>query len=367
MGETQSTKLDFRRYADTLFDILFAGGQLAPGGSLVKDSDPALCHTQVCVFCAEDEQKLKLFYELFNKFLRRYKYLERPFEDALKKYLMFLKGYTNEEKTKLAKITGILLANGLCTAKILQSLFDDSLVKDGISLDFATVMFKTWVKEKDINAVWTLLTKAQLNSRLLELIPLKWRTLEYFVKHFEGEGLQQMAALQLSLGKSEVKKELQKKLQEMMEEEETPQEMISVIMDYKEKNKFGDQETTILVWMTLMAGVEWNKKEELVEGQALRHLKVYAPLLSATAKSGAAELSLIQKIQDYCYDNMIFMKCFQKIVISFYKLDVLSEDVILKWYKGAYTQKGKSVFLEQMKKFVEWLENAEEESEEEDD
>ena len=40
--------------------------------------------------------------------------------------------------------------------------------------------------------------------------------------------------------------------------------------------------------------------------------------------------------------------------------DVLSEEAILKWYKEAHSAKGKSVFLEQMSKFVEWLLNAEE-------
>ena len=40
--------------------------------------------------------------------------------------------------------------------------------------------------------------------------------------------------------------------------------------------------------------------------------------------------------------------------------DVLSEEAILKWYTDAHVAKGKSVFLEQMKKFVEWLKNAEE-------
>ena len=40
--------------------------------------------------------------------------------------------------------------------------------------------------------------------------------------------------------------------------------------------------------------------------------------------------------------------------------DVLSEDMIMKWYKDAHSSKGKSVFLEQMKKFIEWLQNAEE-------
>lgn len=41
-------------------------------------------------------------------------------------------------------------------------------------------------------------------------------------------------------------------------------------------------------------------------------------------------------------------------------MDVLSEDTVLKWYKDGHIAKGKSVFLEQMKKMVEWLQNAEE-------
>lgn len=38
----------------------------------------------------------------------------------------------------------------------------------------------------------------------------------------------------------------------------------------------------------------------------------------------------------------------------------MSEEAILKWYNEAHLAKGKSVFLVQMKKFVEWLKNAEE-------
>ena len=40
---------------------------------------------------------------------------------------------------------------------------------------------------------------------------------------------------------------------------------------------------------------------------------------------------------------------------------MLSEDVILKWYNESHSSKGKSVFLDQMKHFVHWLQNAEEE------
>ena len=40
--------------------------------------------------------------------------------------------------------------------------------------------------------------------------------------------------------------------------------------------------------------------------------------------------------------------------------DVVSEDAILKWYKETHSARGWTVFMEQMKKFVEWLEHAEE-------
>ena len=48
------------------------------------------------------------------------------------------------------------------------------------------------------------------------------------------------------------------------------------------------------------------------------------------------------------------------IKLSSFIADVLSEDTIIKWYKEAHSVKGKSVFLEQMSKFIEWLQSAEE-------
>ena len=48
--------------------------------------------------------------------------------------------------------------------------------------------------------------------------------------------------------------------------------------------------------------------------------------------------------------------------VSFPSDDVLTEQAILKWYRDAHVAKGKSVFLQQMKKMVDWLLTAEEES-----
>jgi hypothetical protein len=47
--------------------------------------------------------------------------------------LLFLKGFSESERNKLAMLTGILLANGSISASILGSLFNDNLVKEGTS------------------------------------------------------------------------------------------------------------------------------------------------------------------------------------------------------------------------------------------
>ena len=73
------------------------------------------------------------------------------------------------------------------------------------------------------------------------------------------------------------------------------------------------------MWNTLINAVEWNKKEELVADQALKHLRQYSPLLAALTESGRSQLALMVKVQEHCYDNMNFMKVFQKIILLFYK------------------------------------------------
>lgn len=363
-----NSKLDYRRYSDVLFDILFAGGLLAPGGSILEDADQTrVSKTSVCVFgCENERQNLKAFFDVFNKLLRRYKYLERSFEEEIKKLLVFLKGFSEVEQNKLAIILGIIFANGFAKATVLGAIFEDHLVKDGISLRFATILFRSWLEEKDIGAVVKGLRAADLDSRLLELFPLNKRSQEAFVAHFKKEGLEAVAFFQEKQQSVEVKKELQKTISEMIKDDEPVKQIVTHIVEYVKKNSLLDVEVVIHVWSCLMSQMEWNKKEELVAEQAVKHLKKYSPVLAAVTKTEEAELKLLVKIQEYCYENMVFMKVFQKIVVLFYKTDVLSEDSIIKWYKTAHSSKGKSVFLEQMESFITWLQNAEEESDEED-
>ncbi|XP_078716300.1 eIF5-mimic protein 1 isoform X2 [Lampetra fluviatilis] len=348
--DVTGSKLDYRRYADTLFDVLVAGGMLAPGGTLVDDGDKSkVTRTGVCVFTAdEDIEKMRAFAQL----------------------LMFLKGFSESEQNKLAMFTGILLAGGALPATVLSSLFTDAIVKEGISATFAVKLFKTWIAEKDMNSVTFALKKANMDKRLLELFPPNKQSVEHFSAYFTANGLTELATFlraQQTLG---TRKELQKELTEKLELGEPVKEIAVYVKEEMRKNDISEQAVVSLMWTCVMNKVEWNKKEELVTEQAVKHLKQYTPLLASFTSQGQSELTLLLKVQEYCYDNIHFMKTFQKIVVLFYKADVLSEDAILKWYREAHLAKGKSIFLEQMKKFVEWLQHAEEESdsgEEEED
>ncbi|XP_078795788.1 eIF5-mimic protein 2-A isoform X1 [Oryzias latipes] len=362
--DASGAKLDYRRYAETLFDILVAGGMLAPGGTLAEDMTP----TEFCLFKAqEDIETMQAYAQVFNKLIRRYKYLEKGFEDEVKKLLLFLKGFSESECNKLAMLTGILLANGTISASILSSLFNENLVKEGVSASFAVKLFKSWLSERDFNSVAASLRKVGMDNRLLELFPANKRSCEHFSKYFNDAGLQELSGFvknQQSIG---TRKELQKEIEDQMSRGDPLKDIIAYTREEIKKNNISEQTMIGLIWASVMSSVEWNKKEELVTEQAIKHLKQYSPLLKAFTSQGLSELTLLLKIQEYCYDNIHFMKAFQKIVVLLYKADVLSEEPILKWYNEAHLAKGKSVFLDQMKAFVEWLKNAEEESESEEE
>lgn len=365
--DSAGSRLDYRRYGETLFDVLFAGGILAPGGTVVLEGGNETFYEH-CVFrCDDSLQALKAHYEVLYKLIRRYKYLEKSLDEELKKLLLFLKGFNETERQRLAQIVGICLANGLCSANCLPTLFEQHLVKDDLSILFSQSMFRSWLQERDIQNVAATLKKAGVDARLLELLPINKRTQENFDSFFSSKDLEPIRDYQKIRQSAEMKKGVQTKLEEMIEGGEPVKEMISVARDHMVKSSMPEHEMVVMVWNTLMNSVEWTKKEDLIADQALKHLKQYASLLAALAESAKSQLTLLVKVQEFCYDNMNFLKVFSRIVVLFYKADVLGEDAILKWYQDGHSPKGKTVFLEQTKEFIQWLKNAEEESEDEKD
>ena len=81
--------------------------------------------------------------------------------------LQFLKGFTDEQRHKLALYTGLVISGGIAPASALCKLLSEHLVKPGLALTFMTNVLKTWLGEKDMTSVGGALKKAGLNSKLL--------------------------------------------------------------------------------------------------------------------------------------------------------------------------------------------------------
>ena len=178
--DTSGNKLDYRRYGEALFDILIAGGLLAPGGNIIEDKDTIdkdLCRTEHSVFGRDkDLESVRAYAQVITKLIRRFKYLEKTLEEDLKKIVVFLKAFTPEQREALAKLCALLIAGGQISPTILSAALQDHLVKDGIAADFLINILKVWQAEKDASQVWTALRKALLDTKLLDFFPSSKRT-----------------------------------------------------------------------------------------------------------------------------------------------------------------------------------------------
>lgn len=359
-------RIGYRVYGEQLFDILIAGGILAPGGNIITDlGSGERCETDICLFKAvdsDDLQTIKNFANIFVRLIQRFGFLEKTLEEEFKKIIVFLKAFEPDNHIKLAKITAALISQGVLSPVVLLSGIQDHLVRDGTSLDFLINVLKTWIDEKDPNTVWNSIRRAGVDRKLVDFLAPNKRDPEILIQTFQDNGLTSLITFMRTKESEAKKSELQKKIATQVKAKANSKEIIELIEKSIEKDQFDECEILVLIWKTLMSVVEWNKKEELVAEQALRHLRTYSSLLEEYAKSGKAQLALIIKVQEYCYENMNFLKAFHRIIILFYQTDVLHETIIIEWYNRSHSNKGKSVFLEQTKRFVEWLTGAEYES-----
>lgn len=361
-------KLDYRRYGECLFDILIAGGILVPGGTLSQEGE-APCKTDVCIFNTPDEidlQVMKNWEQVFINLMRRFKYLEKIFQDEIKKILLFVKYFTPVDRKKLSVMMSLWISNGSVPFSAVLVLNNTHLVKDHLSLDFLIEIFKWWRQDKGVTTLYSAIKKSNIESHLMTFVPDNKQSQVYFRTAFQENGLEEILKLYNDQQQMQAKKELQNILADGLNENKPQKDITAEMKEFATRENIPDHETIAIVWTTVMSLPEWNKKEELVCDQAIRHLKQYTSLFKFFTQNAKSELALLLKVQEYCYSNMTFMRAFQKIIVLFYKTEIITEQVILMWYKQDYNVKGKMMFVDQMKNFVEWLQNAEEETDSDD-
>ncbi|KAF9154255.1 hypothetical protein BG015_001438 [Linnemannia schmuckeri] len=353
--------LEYRRYAETLFEILIAGRLLAPGGTFLEDGTPA---SPFSIFQAQDDlASIRKHVDVFHKLMRRYKYLQRGFEDTLMNLLQYINKFTPEDTNKLAMATGLFCSSGLATLNVLSVLFKEHLVKEGLSLQFVTTVFKTYLIDQNVDQFGLNLYKAGMSDRLLDFFPPNKRDEDSFARHFEAEDMKQLVTFQNKKQLIMRKESVVENVKSLLEEGKIAECLTYLKAQIKESG-LAEPEFIPLVWTGIMTSVDWGTRSDQIDNQILKQVQQYSKLLGAFCTSPKTEIALMQTIQVNFYEDARFIKQFRAVSQLLYKNDVLSESAILYWAeKGSKTQ-GRTVFMKQMEPFIHWLKNA---SDEEDD
>merc|ERR1712045_233594 len=147
----------------------------------------------------------------------------------------YLQGFSEEYRQRLAQMTALWVISGLLPPNTLQVIINEHQVKEGVALDFMLEILRVIKTEKGATSVLSLLKKSGLDNNLDQLFPTNKRTAEN------------------------------------MKNEKPIKEIIMDLKDAIKKNGMAESEAVAMIWVAVMAAMETNKKEDLIQEQALRH------------------------------------------------------------------------------------------------
>ncbi|XP_031475776.1 uncharacterized protein LOC116247672 [Nymphaea colorata] len=358
----ESSDLDFSRYGDTFFEVVFTGGRTQTGTIKPEEGQR---HAYSVLDCEPKREAILPSVLYIQKILRRRPFLIKSLENVMRRFLQSLELFEENERKKLAIFTALTFSqklSGLPPETVFQPLLKDSLVAKGLVLLFITDFFKEYLVENSLDDLISLLKRGKMEDNLLEFLPTAKRSAEGFSEHFSKEGL-------IPLVEYNEKKIFEVKLKEMksalvaqISEETDISEVIETVKQRMRDAKLPDIDVVGMLWDVIMEAVQWSgKNQQQNANAALRQVKTWAKLLSAFCVNAKLELELIYKVQIQCYEDAKLMKLFPEIVRSLYDQDVLAEDTILMWFRRGTNPKGRQTFVKALEPFVNWLEEAEEE------
>ncbi|CAM8966108.1 unnamed protein product [Rhodiola kirilowii] len=357
----ESTDLNFSRYGDTFFEVIFIGGRTQPGTTKPDEGER---HPYSIIDCAPQRDAILPSVIYIQKILRRKPFLIKNLENVMQKFLQSLEMFEENERKKLAIFTALSFSqklSGLPPETVFQPLLKDNLVAKGIVLSFVTDFFREYLVDNSVDDLIAIIKRGKVEDLLL-YFPTAKRSPEGFSEHFTKEGL-------IPLVEYNEKKIFEVKLKEMksalttqIQEETDVADVIENVKQRVKDAKLPDVEVVRIVWDALMDAVQWSgKNQQQNANAALRQVKTWAELLNTFCTNAKLELELIYKVQIQCYEDAKLMKLFPEIVRSLYDQDVLAEDTILHWFRKGSNPKGRQTFVKAVEPFVNWLEEAEEE------
>ncbi|KAI0682417.1 eukaryotic translation initiation factor 5C [Cytidiella melzeri] len=357
--------LEYLKYADALFEILLAGGLLQPGGSYVDDGAPP---SPFSIFNAKEPVEvadMKRYIDVLNKLIRRYKYLQRPLEErSLPALLQYINRWTEAQREKFAVAAGIMISQGLAQAGCILSLTKDHLVKNDVSVNVITTIFRAFLAEQSMEHLATALRKGGVKD-MLAFFPPNKRQDKFVDEHFRGAGLPQVAEWWTKKQYAALKENIISTIKNALSNEEPHAEVVAGIKSKQEGQPLPDPELISCIWQGLISSVEWSARQDQNDAHAVREVENFADILEPFCNGAKTEVALINAVQLYSYEDTRIIKAFPQILKVLYNKDCISDQAIIYWHQKGAKPQGKQHFLTATQPLVKFLQ--EQESDEDED
>lgn len=358
----ESSDLNFSRYGDTFFEVIFTGGRTQPGTTKPDEGER---HPYSILDCEPKRENILPSVIYIQKILRRKPFLIKNLENVMQRFLQSLELFEENERKKLAIFTALAFSqklSGLPPETVFHPLLKDNLVAKGLVLSFVTDFFKEYLVDNSLEDLISILKRGKIEENLLDFFPSAKRSAENFAEHFTKEGLTPLVEYNEKKLFDVKLKEMKTAVTTQIAEETDISEVIETVKQHVKDAKLPDIDVVRMLWDIIMDAVQWSgKNQQQNANAALRQVKTWAKLLNTFCTSGKLELELIYKVQMQCYEDTKLMKLFPEIIRSLYDQDVLAEDTILHWFRKGTNPKGRQTFVKALEPFVNWLEEAEEE------
>lgn len=361
------SSLELLKYADALFEIILVGGLLQPGGTYVDDGAPVSPFTILNAKEPVEIDEMKQYIEVLNRLIRRYKYLQKPLEtSALPSLLQYIHRWSEAQKDKLAIATGLLISQGLANASCLQSLTKDHLVKNDVSINVITLVFRAFLVDQSMEHLSAALKRGGIKD-VMEFFPANKRTSKHLQEHFKSHNLPQVGEWYAKKQSGILKVTLVKDLQEWIEHDETPEHIVSTIKTKQADQPIPDVELVQCIWQGLMDSIDWNARPDQLDSLILREVEKYTPIIEPFCNGPKTEVALINVVQVYCYEDTRAMKTFPQILKVLYNNDCISDQAIIYWHQKGSKPQGKQHFLKVAEPLVKFLQEQESDDDEEEE
>nr|ODN99837.1 hypothetical protein L204_02277 [Cryptococcus depauperatus CBS 7855] len=356
--------LEFMKYYEQLFELLFVGGLLQPGGSYLDDKRSPVYILQSGDTPDAWQNGVKDMVEVLKRVMQRYKYLQKPLEENfLPSLLGYLAKWNKESRDKIAEAIALLVMDCQISPRCFQSLAKEHVVKDNIALNFLTSFIRIYTLRQPIDQFGSLLRRSGLKD-ILEVFPLQVRDKKHLDEHFKKENLQTVVDWYAKLALGEVKEEIIQEVKRLINDDEPVDQIIEALKTQKAEKNAGETDFCEWIWLGLMKTVDSTARADQIDSFVVSHVNRYAPILETFCQSAKAQVGLINAIQVYCYTDTRIIKSFPQILKVLYNADVVSDQAIIYWHSKGAKPNGKGHFLKATEPLVRFLE---EESEEEDD